>query len=77
MYKRPAVPERIIPLSRSIKLNPFGPTTAPAMIRPSKAGIFILFKRMGVKRIMTSIYRNFSTGLVKGRVVSMMVNAII
>ena len=40
---------------------------APAMINPSKWGIFILFRRIGENSMINSIIKNFNTGLVKGK----------
>jgi len=70
MYNNPAVPESIIPSSRRIKFTPFGPINAPAIIKPNRAGILILFNKIGVNNIITRINKNFNTGFVKGKVVS-------
>ena len=70
MYNNPAVPESIIPSSRRIKFTPFGPINAPAIINPNKAGILILFNKIGVNNMITRIIKNFNTGFVNGKVVS-------
>jgi hypothetical protein len=58
-------------LSRVIRLKPNGPIIAPAIIKPSKCGIFTRFSKMGANKIMSRITRNFNTGFVSGSVVSM------
>jgi hypothetical protein len=68
MYNKPAVPDKIMLLSRIRRLNPFGPIIAPAMISPRIWGILSLFKRIGAASIMISITRNFSTGFSRGSV---------
>ena len=75
MYNNPAVPDSIIPSSRRIKFTPFGPTNAPAIIKPNNAGILILFNKIGVNNIITRIIKNFKTGFVKGKVVSKIVSS--
>ena len=67
IYKSPAVPDKIIPLSRNKRFNPLGPTIAPAIINPRMCGIRSLFSRIGAKRISKSIIKNFKTGLVSGK----------
>jgi hypothetical protein len=58
-------------LSRVIRLKPNGPMMAPAIIKPSRWGIFTRFSKMGANNMMSKITRNFNTGLDKGSVVSM------
>ncbi|EPR71889.1 hypothetical protein ADIWIN_3087 [Winogradskyella psychrotolerans RS-3] len=77
IYNSPAVPERIILLSLSIRFIPFGPMTAPAIISPRRWGIFILFRIIGANRIITNINKNFNTGFVSGKDVSKMFSTII
>jgi hypothetical protein len=50
IYIKPTVPKRIIELSRNIKLKPYGPIKAPAIIKPIKCGILILLSSMGAKK---------------------------
>jgi hypothetical protein len=54
-------------LSLKSRLNPFGPIIAPAIIKPRICGILNLLSRIGAKRIITSMTRNCSTGLVSGK----------
>tara|TARA_R100000935_G_scaffold37130_1_gene58186 strand:+ start:749 stop:1093 length:345 start_codon:yes stop_codon:yes gene_type:complete len=77
IYRSPAVPERMIPLSLNNKLNPFGPMIAPAIIKPRICGILNFPKRIGAARIIIRITRNFRTGLVSGSEVSIMLRNII
>jgi hypothetical protein len=67
----------MMPLSLSMRLNPNGPITAPEIIRPKRCGIFILLRMIGANRIINSINRNFNTGLVSGKVSSVMLTNII
>jgi hypothetical protein len=52
-----------------MRLMPFGPIMAPAIINPKRCGSLILFKIMGANKIITNIKRNFNIGLVRGKVV--------
>jgi hypothetical protein len=67
IYNKPAVPDKTILLSLSIKFNPNGPITAPAIIKPNKCGIFNLFSRIGANKMITNININFNIGLVSGK----------
>jgi hypothetical protein len=42
-------------------LNPCGPTATPAIIRPMRCGIRILFRSRGAKRIINSINEKINT----------------
>ena len=61
-----------MPPSRSSKFKAFGPTILPAIIRPNKEGILVLFRIIGAKRIMTRINKNLTIGLVSGKLVPML-----
>ena len=67
IYNRPAVPERMILLSRVIRLNPYGPMITPASIIPSRGGTFSLSETIGINRMISRMMRNFSTGSARGR----------
>jgi hypothetical protein len=57
-------------MSRAIRLNPFGPIRAPAIINPIRCGIRNLFKIIGANKMMNSIKENNNTGFLSGKVKS-------
>lgn len=68
MYSRPAVPDRMMLLSRITRLKPCGPITAPAIINPSSGGIFNRLSKRGAARMIPKISINFRIGSVSGNV---------
>ncbi|MGL5618770.1 MAG: hypothetical protein ACRDDC_03945 [Tannerellaceae bacterium] len=51
-----------------MRLNPLGPTMAPAMMSPKIDGMRNLLSTMGATRIINRIMRNFTTGFSIGNV---------
>jgi hypothetical protein len=66
-YSNPTVPNKAIPLSFEIRLNPLGPIRMPATNKPIIPGILNLFESNGKNKKMKSKSVNANTGSAMGR----------
>src|SRR5690606_11283869 len=71
MYNSPAVPERMMLLSRARRFSPKGPMMTPEMIIPNKWGSLSLSETIGTIKMTSRMTMNLRTGSVKGNDMSM------
>src|SRR5690606_10774777 len=71
MYNSPAVPERMMLLSRAKRFSPKGPMTIPETIIPNKCGSLSFSDMMGTINMTSRMTMNLRTGSVKGKDMSM------
>jgi hypothetical protein len=65
-YKRPTVPNRVIPISFEIRFNPWGPIIIPANRSPIISGILTLLDNNGKNKKLNISIENAITGSVIG-----------